>query len=404
MTIRLQCIIIVVFYFHVRKLRNSFTDKEVHVMNKKEILEIRRQFTPENCAITRICGCYVDHEKEKKSELKKAFLSLPEEEAFKYFDIFRHTLSGTLGKNMINMEFPLEQELSGGTQEFLLKLRDSRLEDDLLVEEFYDKVIESYDYPENYYIILIHAVYDVPGKASDGEEMFDASDTVYEHLMCSICPVNLSKAGLSYNAHTNNIEDRIRDWVVDMPVRGFLFPAFTDRASNVHQVLYYSKKPEELSPDFISNVLGSEIPLSAGDQKTSFQAIVSDTLGTSCDYETIRNIHDNLNEMLEEAKEAPEPLELSRPDIKRLLERSGASEEQMSAFDREFEDVMGEQKTVLASNIASTRTFQIETPDVIVKVNPERSDLVETREIDGRRCLVIAIDDHLEVNGIEIHP
>ncbi len=404
MTIRLQCIIIVVFYFHVRKLRNSFTDKEVHVMNKKEILEIRRQFTPENCAITRICGCYVDHEKEKKSELKKAFLSLPEEEAFKYFDIFRHTLSGTLGKNMINMEFPLEQELSGGTQEFLLKLRDSRLEDDLLVEEFYDKVIESYDYPENYYIILIHAVYDVPGKASDGEEMFDASDTVYEHLMCSICPVNLSKAGLSYNAHTNNIEDRIRDWVVDMPVKGFLFPAFTDRASNVHQVLYYSKKPEELSPDFISNVLGSEIPLSAGDQKTSFQAIVSDTLGTSCDYETIRNIHDNLNEMLEEAKEAPEPLELSRPDIKRLLERSGASEEQMSAFDREFEDVMGEQKTVLASNIASTRTFQIETPDVIVKVNPERSDLVETREIDGRRCLVIAIDDHLEVNGIEIHP
>ena len=404
MTIRLQCIIIVVFYFHVRKLRNSFTDKEVHVMNKKEILEIRRQFTPENCAITRICGCYVDHEKEKKSELKKAFLSLPEEEAFKYFDIFRHTLSGTLGKNMINMEFPLEQELSGGTQEFLLKLRDSRLEDDLLVEEFYDKVIESYDYPENYYIILIHAVYDVPGKASDGEEMFDASDTVYEHLMCSICPVNLSKAGLSYNAHTNNIEDRIRDWVVDMPVKGFLFPAFTDRASNVHQVLYYSKKPEELSPDFISNVLGSEIPLSAGDQKTSFQAIVSDTLGTSCDYETIRNIHDNLNEMLEEAKEAPEPLELSRPDIKRLLERSGASEEQMSAFDREFEDVMGEQKTMLASNIASTRTFQIETPDVIVKVNPERSDLVETREIDGRRCLVIAIDDHLEVNGIEIHP
>lgn len=404
MTIRLQCIIIVVFYFHVRKLRNSFTDKEVHVMNKKEILEIRRQFTPENCAITRICGCYVDHEKEKKSELKKAFLSLPEEEAFKYFDIFRHTLSGTLGKNMINMEFPLEQELSGGTQEFLLKLRDSRLEDDLLVEEFYDKVIESYDYPENYYIILIHAFYDVPGKASDGEEMFDASDTVYEHLMCSICPVNLSKAGLSYNAHTNNIEDRIRDWVVDMPVKGFLFPAFTDRASNVHQVLYYSKKPEELSPDFISNVLGSEIPLSAGDQKTSFKAIVSDTLGTSCDYETIRNIHDNLNEMLEEAKEAPEPLELSRPDIKRLLERSGASEEQMSAFDREFEDVMGEQKTVLASNIASTRTFQIETPDVIVKVNPERSDLVETREIDGRRCLVIAIDDHLEVNGIEIHP
>ena len=146
-------------------------------MNKKEVLEIRRQFSPENCAITRICGCYVDHEKEKKMEMKKAFLSLPEEEAFKYFDIFKHPLSGTIGKNLINMEFPLDQELNGGTQEFLMRLKDSKLQDDLLLEEFYDKVVESYEYGENYYIILIHAVYDVPGKTKDGLEMEDASDT-----------------------------------------------------------------------------------------------------------------------------------------------------------------------------------------------------------------------------------
>ena len=371
-------------------------------MNKKEVLEIRKQFTPENCAITRICGCYVNHEKEKKAELKKAFLSMPEEEAFKYFDIFRHTLSGTIGKNLINMEFPLEQELPGGTQEFLLKLRDSKLTDDLLIEEFYDKVIENYDYAENYYIILIHAVYDVPGKAEDGTEMFDASDTVYEHLMCSICPVNLTKAGLTYNAETNNIEDRIRDWFVEAPVKGFLFPAFQDRASDIHHVLYYSKKPEELQPAFIENVLGSTIPLTAKDQKTTFQAIVSETLGESCDYEIVRNIHDNLNEMLEESKESPEPLELSKADVRHLLEHSGVPQEKMDNFDRGYEETVGEKSTLLASNIASTKTFQIETPDVIVKVNPERSDLVETREIDGRRCLVIAIDEHLEVNGIEV--
>lgn len=371
-------------------------------MNKKEILEIRKQFTPENCAITRICGCYVDHEKEKKTELKKAFLSLPEEEAFKYFDIFRHTLSGVLGKNLLPMEFPLDAELPGGTQEFLLKLRDSKLEDDLLIEEFYDKVITSYDYPENYYIILIHSVYDVPGRSSDGAEMFDASDTVYEHILCSICPVNLTKAGLTYNAQTNSIEDRIRDWFVELPVKGFLFPSFTDRTSDIHRVLYYSKKPEELCPDLIANVLGSRIPLTAGDQKTTFQTIISDTLGGACDYDTIRNIHDNLNEMLEEAKESPDPLELSRPDVKRLLERSGIPQERLENFDQSFTEAVGEKSTLLASNIASAKTFQIETPDVIVKVNPERSDLVETREIDGRQCLVIAIDDHLEVNGIEI--
>lgn len=372
-------------------------------MNKKEVLEIRRQFTPENCAITRICGCYVDHEKEKKAELKKAFLSLPEEEAFKYFDIFKHTLSGTLGKNLINMEFPLDQELNGGTQEFLLKLRDSKLEDDMLIEEFYDRVIENYIYAENYYIILIHAVYDVPGRSSDGLEMFDASDTVYEHILCSICPVNLTKAGLTYNAETNNIEDRIRDWIVEGPAKGFLFPAFQDRASNVHSILYYTKKPEDLQPELITNVLGSTIPLTAGDQKTTFQAIISDTLGEECGYEVIRSIHDNLNEMLEEAKEEPEPLELSKPDVKKLLTRSGVSQEKLESFDEEFEMAVGEKKTLLASNIANVKTFQIETPDVVVKVNPERSDLVETRMIDGRRCLVIAIDDHLEVNGIEVH-
>lgn len=371
-------------------------------MNKKEILEVRKQFTPENCAVTRICGCYVNHEKEKKTELKKAFLSLPEEEAFKYFDIFRHTLSGVLGKNLLPMEFPLDAELPGGAQEFLLKLRDSKLEDDLLIEEFYDRIITSYDYPENYYIVLIHSVYDVPGKSSDGTELFDASDTVYEHILCSICPVNLTKAGLTYNAETNNIEDRIRDWFVELPVKGFLFPAFTDRAADIHSVLYYSKKPEELCPDFIANVLGSQIPLTAKDQKTTFQSVISNTLGDTCDYETVRSIHDNLNEMLEETKESPDPLELSRPDVKRLLERSGIPEEKLENFDDTFTETVGEKNTLLATNIASTKTFQIETPDVIVKVNPERSDLVETREIDGRRCLVIAIDDHLEVNGIEI--
>ena len=203
-------------------------------MNKKEISEIKKQFTPNNCAITRICGCYVDGEKNKKTKLKEAFLSLSEEEMFKYFEIFKKTLSGTVGKNLINMEFPLEQEKEGGTQEFLLRLRGSKLQDDAILDEFYDKVIESYDYGENYYIILIHAVYDIPGKSSDGQEMFDASDEIYDHILCSICPVNLSKAGLCYNAETNNIEDRIRDWIVEMPDLGFLFPVLDRKSTRLN--------------------------------------------------------------------------------------------------------------------------------------------------------------------------
>ena len=195
-------------------------------MNKKETLEIRKQFTNENCAITRICGCYVDAEKQIRTELKEAFLSLPEEEIFKYYEIFKKTLSGTVGKNLLNMEFPIAQEMPDGTQAWLLKLRDSKLQDEILLEEFYEKIIKNYAYGENYYIIMIHPSYDIPKKAEDGMEMFDASDDVYEYLMCSICTVKLDKASLCYNAEKNNIEDRERSWIVQAPDAGFLFPAF----------------------------------------------------------------------------------------------------------------------------------------------------------------------------------
>lgn len=371
-------------------------------MNKKEVLEIRKQFTPANCAITRIAGCYVDHEKNKKMESKSAFLSLPEEEAFKYFDIFKKTLSGTMGKNMLNMEFPIDQKMPGGTQEFLMKLKASKLEDDMLLEEFYDKVIATYEYAENYYIILIHAMYDVPGRSSDNLEMFDASDEVYEYLVCSICPVSLSKAGLSYNAESNCIQDRIRDWVVDMPDKGFLFPAFNDRSTDIHGVLYYTKKSEDLQPELIEQLLGARMPMSANTQKETFQMLIEDTLGEDGDYETIRNIHDTLNDMIEEHKEEQEPLQLDKTDVRKVFEKSGVSSEKMECFDQNYEETAGEKTSLLATNITETKKFQIETPDIVIKVNPERADLIETRVIDGRQCLVIAVDDHIEVNGVNV--
>ena len=371
-------------------------------MNKKEVLEIRKQFTPANCAITRIAGCYVDHEKNKKMESKSAFLSLPEEEAFKYFDNFKKTLYGTMGKNMLNMEFPIDQEMPGGTQEFLMKLKASKLEDDMLLEEFYDKVIATYEYAENYYIILIHAMYDVPGRSSDNLEMFDASDEVYEYLVCSICPVSLSKAGLSYNAESNCIQDRIRDWVVDMPDKGFLFPAFNDRSTDIHGVLYYTKKSEDLQPELIEQLLGARMPMSANTQKETFQMLIEDTLGEDGDYETIRNIHDTLNDMIEEHKEEQEPLQLDKTDVRKVFEKSGVSSEKMECFDQNYEETAGEKTSLLATNITETKKFQIETPDIVIKVNPERADLIETRVIDGRQCLVIAVDDHIEVNGVNV--
>lgn len=371
-------------------------------MNKKEILEIRKQYTPENCSITRICGCYVNGDKEIVAESKDAFLSLPDEEIFKYLTIFKQTLSGTIGKNLINMEFPLAQEMPGGTQEFLLHLRNSKLRDDSLIDEFYKEIIENYNYGENYYIILIHVAYDVPGKSTDGSEMFDASDEVFEYLLCSICPVHLSKEGLCYNPETNHIENRIRDWLIEPPVKGFLFPTFDDRSTNIHGVLYFSKQSEDLQPEFIENALGCTFPMSAGSQKSTFQSVVMNTLGEDCEYEVIRTIHDNLNEIIEEAKDAPELPVLTKPEMKRLLANSGITEERIESFDANFDHIAGENAEFIVPIIAETRKFSIETPDVVIKVNPDRTDLVETRMIDGRQCLVIAINDQIEVNGVPV--
>lgn len=371
-------------------------------MIKAEINEIKRLYTPSNCSITRICGCYVDGEKNKKTEFKEAFLSLPEEEIIKYFELLRKTLSGTLGKNMLNLEFPLVSEEAGGTQEFLLRLRDSKLKDDSLLDEFYNRIIGSYEYVGNYLILLVHDAYDVPGKTSDGLTMDDASDTVFEYILCCICPVNLSKPGLSYDAQANEFHNRIRDWIVEMPDTGFLFPSFNDRCTDIHSALYYTKNPEEAHPEFVDGILGAVLPLSAGSQKETFQALIEETLGEDAEYEIVKNIHENLTEMMEEHKEIPEPLTLDKHQVRNLFEKSGVEEEKLTDFEMLYDAAAGENTSLMVSNVANTRTFEVKTPDVIVKVNPERADLVNTMLVEGRRCLVIELSDHVEVNGISI--
>ena len=371
-------------------------------MIKQEVNELKRLYTPSNCSITRICGCYVDGEKNRKTEFKEAFLSLPEEEIFKYFELLRKTLSGTLGKNLLNLDFPLSSEKAGGTQEFLLKLRDSKLKDEELLSEFYNRIISSYEYVGNYLILIIHDAYDVPGKTTDGLTMEDASDSVFEYVLCCICPVNLSKPGLSYDAAANEFHNRIRDWVVEMPECGFLFPSFNDRASDIHSTLYYSKNPEEPHQEFVTDILGCSLPLTAGSQKETFQTLIEETLGEEADYEVVKSIHENLTEMIEEHKEIPEPLTLDKKQVKTLFEKSGVEEEKLETFDQLYDAAAGETTSLLVNNVANTRSFEVKTPDVVIKVNPERADLVTAMTVEGKRCLVIELSDQVEVNGIKV--
>ncbi|QOV20831.1 DUF4317 domain-containing protein [Blautia liquoris] len=371
-------------------------------MNKKDISEIKKLFTPTHCAITRICGCYVDAEKNQRMKMKDAFLSLPEEEMFKYFNIFRKTLSGSIGKNIINMEFPLDQEMEGGTQEFLLKLRDSELKSDELVEEFYQKVMDTYIYGENYYIILIHGAYDIPGRASDNLDMDDASDYVYNFILCSICPVKLSKPGLCYNSKTNHMENRIQDWLVDTPDIGFLFPALDDRTPDIHNLLYHAKNPEVLQSDIIDQLLGCQTPLSAKTQKETFQTLIEETLDNTCDFETVMNIHENLGTLIDERKDDPEPLTLDKQEVKKLFADSGVENEKLDEFDIHYEEVAEEDASFVASNLTNAKNYEIKTPDVIIKVAPDKTQLIESRMIDGVPYIMIEASDQIEINGIMV--
>ena len=373
-------------------------------MNKKEISEIKKLFTNERCCISRICGCYVDGNKNKITTFKDAFLSLPDEEIYKYFSIFRASLSGSIGKNLMNMEFPMETEMDGGSQDFLMKLRDSHLKDDELLELFYNKIIDNYVYGENYLILLIDASYDVPGKSSDGIEMDDASDYVYEHILCSICPVNLSKEGLCYNAETNSFENRIRDWIVENPEHAFLFPAFNDRNTDIHNILYYSRNSEAVQSDFIDGVLGCVTPMTYKNQKETFTEVITEVLGEECNFETIKNFQENLNSFIDVKKEQPDPVILDKTDVRKLLETSGISNEQITEFDTHYDNTAGSTTSFMASTVASSKTFEVKTPQVVIKVDNDRTDLIETRQIDGKTYIMIEVTDQVEVNGITVKP
>ena len=373
-------------------------------MIRKEINEIKGQYTLQDCGILKLRGCYVDGEKNKVTKLSETFLNLPEEEKHKYFDIFKKTLSGTPGKNLLDMKFNVDAYASDGARTKLFALRDSELKEETLLDEFYDRVITSYNYPGNYLILLINQVYDVPGKTSDGIEMEDASDEVYSYILCSICHVTLSKPGLGYNEENNEFHDLRQFHMVDVPDIGFLFPASNDRSEDDDSVLFYTKDADDFQSSFLSYVLDCNVPMPAADQKETFQNIVTETLGEDCDYETIRNIHDNLNEMIEEAKGASELATLDKNTARQLLEKSGVKEEKLEDFEEHFEMAAGEDGKMLAANVAETRKFEVKTPDVVVKVNPDKTDLVRTMVIGDKQCIVIEIDEHLEVNGICVNP
>ena len=374
-------------------------------MTRKELNEIKSQYTLEDCGILRLCGCYVDGERNKITQFNENFLNLPEEEKHKYFDIFKKTLSGTPGKNLVDMKFNVDAYADEGARTFLMNLRDSGLKDDRLLNEFYDRIINNYSYVGNYLILLINQVYDIPAVTTDNIEMDDASDEVYSYILCSICHVNLSKPGLGYDEEDNNFHDKKQNHMVDVPDVGFLFPAFNKRSADEDMTLFYTKDVSEFEDGLIDCLLDCAVPLPAKQQKETFTSLVNEALGEEADLEIVKNIHENLEQIIEEKnQESPAPVMLDKTEMKDLLEKSGVKEEKLENFEEHFEMAAGEHGKLVASNVSSGKKFEVKTPDVVIKINSDKTDIVSTQIIDGRQCLVIQIDERLEVNGISVNP
>ena len=390
-------------------------------MTKKEINEIKSLFdTIQDCGILKLAGCYVNGDKEKVKTFNESFYNLPEEEMYKYLEIFRKTLSGTPGKNLLDMKFVNPED--GGNDQgsgLLRELKKTELKDDSVLERFYDKVIETYNYVGNYLILLIHQNYDIPGMTTDGIEMDDASDEVYSYILCSICPMKLTKPGLGFDDDLGEIHTLRQIFAVELPDNGFLYPSFNDRSSDDNEILYSSRRTDVLQDRFLEGVLNVTATLPAKQQKEGFNEFVSEVLGDESSFETVLSIQENLKETVDNRKSesSGETVFLDKDAMRSVFEKSGVSDDKLASFDRKFDEQfdmkkLSENETeaptikveekLFADSVAPIRNFEVRNKNMVLRVSSKHTDIIDTKVIDGKKCLVIELTDDMTVNGIPV--
>ncbi|MCR4924970.1 MAG: DUF4317 domain-containing protein [Clostridiales bacterium] len=374
-------------------------------MNEKEVSEIRRRFRADKSSISRVRGCYVNEHKEVVSEFNQSLGIMGQEETEQLLSVLKKTLSGTLGKNLIDIEFATQQVVDSDEHNLLMALRNSSLQDDEALHEFMGRIIQSIKFEGNYLILLACDKYDVPSYSKDGEQIEDGSENVFSYFVCAICPVKLTKPTLGYYAHENRFKTISPDWAVSAPEFGFMFPSFDDRAANIYNALYYSKDIAQAHSDFIDTVFKTEFPMPPAQQKETFQNILEETVAEDCSFDVVQGVHDQIAVIIEEYKETknPEPLKFSKGQFTDVLESSGVSEEKIEVFKEKYDLQFGADTEISPKNIVDVKKFEVKTPDVSIKVNPERSDLVQTKIINGTKYILIRANDGVEVNGIQIN-
>ena len=373
-------------------------------MNTKEVGEIKRRVRRGRSNMTVVYGCYVNDNKEIISEFHQGIGVMPENEAEKYFGLFKKVLSGSLGKNLIDISFSTAQVAGGQEHKLLMDLRKSQLKEEDLRKEFYQKVIEAVNLESSYLILLGCDTYDIPFKSKDDECQADNSSESFTYLLCAVCPVKTSKPKLHYVPESRAFHDGGMIDLASSPEMGFLFPSFDNRSTNIYNALYYTHSPKENHEAFVNAIFNVPIPLPAEEQKKAFEALLTNSLEKECTMEVVQTVYDQMCERIALHKESkvPEPLTITKNEVKDALGVCGISEEHMAKFSIDFDQVFGTETELHPTNIINNKHFEVHTPDVLIRVAPERSDLVETRVIDGVKYILICADENVDVNGVEI--
>ncbi len=373
-------------------------------MTKKEISEIRKQCNKKDHSFTKICGCYVHGEDKQMDIFSGSFYMLPEEDADKYIDIFKKTLSGSLNKNLFNI--PFGDQGQDGIHEALDGLVNSGLNDEDALDTLYSAIADSYGKAENYTILLIHNRYDIPGKAQDWTDMEDASDEVYSYISCAICPVSLSKPGLAYQGK-GGFSSLKRDWVAGMPETAFLYPSFNGRSTDTGEALYYSSDAKHLKGDFAEALFGSPMPMPADLQKECFAGLVEEIFEGPVGYSKVCEIKDCLDELVLKAEQAGVEGStgmLGEKQVKDIIEEAADREIQENEFKAAAKRLDWKKGDLYAGNLTDIKTFEIRTAEALIRVNEGMTARPEVKRIDGRNCIVIPIEGMMKVNGITVKP
>lgn len=374
-------------------------------MTEKEIGEIRRRVRRERSNMTAIYGCFVNDKKEIITEYRQSTAMMSENAADRYFGLMRRILSGTVGKNLVDITFRTAQVAGSPEHKLLMDLRSTALKDDELRLLLYRKIIDNTHLDTGYLILLGCDTYDVPFKSKDDCTQADNSSEVYTYVMCAVCPVKQTKATLHYVPEEKQFQDGGISQVAQAPALGFLFPAFDNRAANIYNALFYTHDVKTAHAELIDSLFQVTAPKAAAEQKKSFEALLSNSLGSECSMEVVQNVHDQLCQCIELHKEdkTPATLMVSKEQVKTALVASGVSEARVSKFSVEYDEVFGFEADLHPKNVIDNKKFEIRTPDVSIKVSPERSDLIETRIIGGVKYILICADENVEVNGVNIH-